>query len=297
MNLELQKSLWSPLLFLKKRFLACFKTPPTKLNKAQGKQNLQKKACSPSDSVSYVTHPWTYMFIMCQIGMAGNATLQNWTEFSSLLGVDDIKPEHWHTAAPRNTTASSSSSSSSSWQPTMLQLQRLLLHLIATSVPPLGNLISAILKLRSTSFFATIKRSNLEFSHMSMKTGVRALFRVFLPILCAASLSTAAEPFVWADYAAQNNMKPDQRLATSSWTSQRCTKFSAGILLTVLIRPWYASSSYSAPIFNILITCLLPGQLPASKKYEEVNILVQELISSMQMPRWYSMHGKSLPRW
>jgi hypothetical protein len=59
---------------------------------------------------------------------------------------------------------------------------------------------------------------------------IEAFFRVALPILGLASLSLAAEPFMWEEYSKQNKLQADQRLVRTSWTSQRCTIFTPGKL-------------------------------------------------------------------
>lgn len=77
--------------------------------------------------------------------------------------------------------------------------------------------------------FHNMIRKALDLRSLSMKIGT--FIKALLPFFCAASLALAAEPFIWDQYATENKLKPDQRLLPTSWTSQRCTIFAAGISL------------------------------------------------------------------
>jgi hypothetical protein len=80
----------------------------------------------------------------------------------------------------------------------------------------------------------------LDLRSLSMIIGT--FIKAVLPIFCAASLALAAEPFIWDQYATENKLKPDQRLLPTSWTSQRCTIFVAGISLKSALRFRFALS-------------------------------------------------------
>ena len=70
------------------------------------------------------------------------------------------------------------------------------------------------------------------YAFLKVRSRVDAATHCIQILLCLsiAAMSVAQQPFIWGEYAAQNNLKADQRLSPKSWTSLRCTIFTAGQL-------------------------------------------------------------------